>query len=309
MPEEEPKVLISTPTLSFLERALRGKYDIVRLWELPTGAPVPGVRALTCLGNETLAPVLERVPDLELAACFTTGYDGIDLDQCRSRGIAVTHAPGATAHAVAEYAIALTLASFRNVVSGSQVLLNGGWRPGRVFIGRSLKGARLGVVGLGDIGRTLAQLADALGMLVRWWGPRPKPDVKWERAATLTDLARGSDVLVVCAKADASNRHLISAEVLASMPETSVLVNVSRGQLIDEEALLECLRTGRIGGAALDVFETEPTPVDRWKDIPNVIVTPHIGGGTRQSVEVMTMMLLENLNRFFSGAPLATPVP
>lgn len=309
MSQQKPKILITTPTLAFLEGALAATYDTVRLWEVSSSAVMPGIRVLTCLGHEVLgAELLERVPDLELVGCFTTGYDGIDVQACRDRGVAVTHAPGATAHAVAEYALALTLASLRNVVHGSQVLLGGEWRAGRVMIGRSLQGARLGIVGLGDIGRALAQMAEALGMRVCWWGPRPKPEAPWARATSLLDLARGSDVLAVCAKADDSNHHLISAGVLESMSTTSILVNVARGQLVDESALIRLLRAGRIGGAALDVFETEPTPAERWRDIPNVIVTPHIGGGTRQSVDTMIAMLLENLDRFFSGMPLSTPI-
>lgn len=309
MPEQRPKILITTPTLGFLEGALSASYETLRLWEMADSATLSGVRVLTCLGHEILAPVLDRVPDLKLVACYTTGYDGIDVQRCRNRGIAITHAPRATAHAVAEYALALILASFRNVVSGSQVVLAGQWGPGKVLMGRSLKGARLGIVGLGDIGRTLAQLAEALGMQVQWWGPRTKPNVPWPRAATLIDLARCSDVLAVCAKADGSNRHLISAEVFAAMTPTSIFVNVARGQLVDEEALIRVLRAGRLGGAALDVFETEPTPADRWKGVPNVIVTPHIAGATHQSVATMSSLLLENLGRFFSGAPLATPIP
>lgn len=310
MSQQKPQILITTPTLAFLEGALAAKYDTVRLWDVSSSAKMSGIRVLTCLGHEALGTaLLERVPDLELVACFTTGYDGIDVQACRDRGIAVTHAPRATAHAVAEYALALTLASFRNVVRGSQVLLGGEWRAGRAMMGRSLQGAQLGIVGLGDIGRALAQMAEALGMQVGWWGPRPKPEERWARAASLLDLARGSDVLAICAKADDSNRHLISADILGSMSSTSILVNVARGQLVDEGALIRLLRAGRIGGAALDVFETEPTPAERWKDIPNVIVTPHIGGGTRQSVDTMIAMLLENLDRFFRGMPLPTPIP
>lgn len=308
MSEDYPKVLLTTPTLGFLEEVLAGRYETVPLWEASDG-PLSGIRALSCLGHESLAPILERLPDLALVACFTTGYDGIDVSACRARGIEVTHAPGATAYAVAEYAIALTLALSRNVVAGAQIVLRDEWRPGNALIGSSLRGARMGIIGLGDIGRTLAELAGALGMEVSWWGPREKPDSRWHRAASLANLVAESDVVAVCARADASNKHLLSREILSAMQPHAVLVNVARGQLVDEDALLDLLRSRKIGGAGLDVFELEPTPASRWINVPNVVVTPHIGGATRQSVSGMNAMLVENLDRFFRGEPVATPVP
>jgi phosphoglycerate dehydrogenase-like enzyme len=122
-------------------------------------------------------------------------------------------------------------------------------------------------------------------------------------------LVAESDVVAVCARADASNKHLLSREILSAMQPHAVLVNVARGQLVDEDALLDLLRSRKIGGAGLDVFELEPTPASRWINVPNVVVTPHIGGATRQSVSGMNAMLVENLDRFFRGEPVATPVP
>lgn len=308
MNASNPAVLVTTPTLGFLEPMLSDGYASVRLWEQPDEASIPGVRALTCLGNEDITPVVRRMPDLKLVACFTTGYDAIDLELCETLGIAVTHGPDVTARAVAEHALALTLALARNVLAGSLQIRSGEWQPGNILIGRSLEQTQVGVVGLGNIGTVFAGYAQALGADVSWWGPRPKADATWPRASSLLDLAKASDVLVVCARAEASNRHLISAEILSAMPAHARLVNVARGQLVDEDVLIRFLCEGRLAGAALDVFEVEPTPAAKWREVPNVVLTPHIGGATQQSVKSLTAILRDNLDRFFSGTPLATPV-
>ncbi|MFP5296840.1 MAG: NAD(P)-dependent oxidoreductase, partial [Alphaproteobacteria bacterium] len=141
----------------------------------------------------------------------------------------------------------------------------------------------------------------------RWWGPREK-EAPWPRASTLLELARDSDVLVVACRADESNRGLISREVIEALGPQGLLVNVARGQLVDEDALIAALRAGRLGQAALDVFEDEPTDPARWADVPNTVLTPHTGGATTEAVQGMLMLLLENLQAAFSGAPLKTPV-
>ena len=308
MSNDKPSVVLTTPALGFVEALLIGRYRVIRGWEQPSDRPFTDARALVCLGNEPLGPFLDRCPALGLIACYTTGYDAIDLPAARARGLAVTHAPGATSHAVAEYALALTLAALRNLVAGDRMVRAGEWKAGPVTIGRSLVDARLGIVGLGDIGHELGRLAQALGTTVAWWGPRPKPAVEWPRAATLLELATQSDVLAICARADESNRGLISAEVIDAVGPSGLIVNVARGQLIDETALIAALQNRRLGGAALDVFESEPTPAARWIDVPGVIATPHIGGASIHGTTKMTTMLLENLARYFSGEPLATPV-
>ncbi|HKT55068.1 MAG TPA: 2-hydroxyacid dehydrogenase [Caulobacteraceae bacterium] len=308
MPYEKPKVLLATPILAFVEPRLREHYGVIRAWECDAGEVFRDARALVCLGHQPVETFIARCPDLGLIACYTTGYDGIDVGRVHERGLAVTHAPGATSYAVAEFALGLMLAAFRNLVVGDRMVRAGEWDAATPMIGRSLSGARLGVVGLGDIGVELARLADAMGMEVAWWGPRPKPDAKWPRAPSLTELATASDVLAVCARADETNRGLISAQVIEAVGPSGLIVNVARGQLIDEDALIAALRDGRLGGAALDVFEAEPTPASRWSGVPGMITTPHIGGATVQAASHMTRLLLENLACFFAGRPLPSPV-
>ena len=145
-------------------------------------------------------------------------------------------------------------------------------------------------------------------MKVAWWGPNPKPDVGWPRAESLVQLARDSDVLVVACRADEANRGLISREVMEALGPDGLLVNVSRGQVVDEDAAIALLRSGRLGGAALDVFVEEPTPADRWADVPNTVLTPHTGGATNEAVQGMLALLMANLAAHFSGQPVKTPV-
>lgn len=305
---QRPAVLIVQRHLAPLGAFLEGAHEVYRLWEAPPLEAEHDIRALIVAGEFELDKTLvERLPNLSLIACFTAGYDGIDVDWCRARGLAVSHAPGVNHEDVADHAIGLILASRRQIASGDRQLRAGGWTADSKTITPSLGGQRLGVVGLGHIGEAVARRAEALRMTVRWWGPRDKP-APWPRAATLLDLAQDSDILVVACRADESNRGLISAEVIEALGPSGLLVNVARGQLVDEDALIAALTDGRLGAAALDVFETEPTDAGRWTDVPNTVLTPHTGGATTEAVQGMLRLLLENLHAHFAGQPLKTPV-
>lgn len=304
-----PAVLIVQPHLAPLSAFLEGTYDVYRLWEHPPIEAEGDIRALIVAGEFPLDQVLiARLPKLSLIACFTSGYDGIDVPWCRARGLAVSHAPGVNHEDVADHALGLVLASVRRIAEGDRQIRAGGWTPETRTITPSLGGLRLGVVGLGHIGEAVARRAEAFRMTVAWWGPRDKP-APWPRASSLTELARDSDVLVLACRADESNRGLISREVIEALGPDGLLVNVARGQLVDEDALIDALKSGRLGGAALDVFQDEPTDPARWADAPNLVLTPHTGGATTQAVQGMLMLLLQNLQAHFADEPLKTPAP
>ncbi len=175
------------------------------------------------------------------------------------------------------------------------------------MISRSLAGRALGIVGLGEIGAASARRAEAFGLTVSWWGPRDKPEAPWPRAESLLALAESSDILLVACRASEQTRGLVSREIIEAVGPRGLLVNVSRGQLVDEDALIAALREGRLGMAALDVYAEEPTPAERWADVPNAVLTPHIGGATTGAGPKMIALTLENLRRFFAGEPLANP--
>jgi len=304
-----PALLIMQRHLAPLTAFLESQYDVYRFWEGPPVEAADDIQALVVAGEFPLDKhLVESLPNLKLIACFTSGYDRIDVPWCRARGLAVTHAPGVNHEDVADHAIGLVLAARRRIVAGDQALRAGGWTADSKLITPSLNGQRLGVVGLGSIGEAVARRGEALRMAVRWWGPREK-DAAWPRADSLLDLARDSDILVVACKADDSNIGLVSSEVIEALGPAGLLVNVARGQLVDEDALIAALKDGRLGQAALDVFEAEPTDAARWADVPNTVLTPHTGGATTEAVQGMLMLLLQNLAAAFAGEPLKTPVP
>lgn len=303
-----PAILIMQPHLAPLTTLLEGSFTVHRFWEGPPVEAATEIGALVVAGEYPLDKALiERLPNLKLIACFTSGYDGIDVAWCRARGLAVTHAPGVNHEDVADHALGLILASRRMIVSGDAQVRSGAWTAETRTITPSLKDQRLGIIGLGAIGKAVARRAETFRMSVAWWGPREKP-AAWPRAESLIALARDSDILVVACKADESNRGLVSAEVMDALGPQGLLVNVARGQLVDEDALIAALKSGRLGHAALDVFEVEPTPAGRWSGVPNLILTPHTGGATTAGVQGMLMLLFQNLQAAFADQPLVTPV-
>jgi lactate dehydrogenase-like 2-hydroxyacid dehydrogenase len=265
------------------------------------------VEVIVSAGEPLERSLVETLPNLKLVACFSTGYAGIDLGHLRSRGIALTSAAGVNAHDVADHAIALMLAWWHGIPRAHENVRAGKWKEG-LAPRPSLRGKRAGVVGLGRIGEEIASRAEAHGLSVRWWGPREKPGALYSRAESLIALARESDILFVASRAVPTNAGQINSAVLEALGADGVLVNVSRGLLVDESALIRALETHMIAGAALDVFAQEPTDPQKWQRFPNVILSPHIAGYTREAGVAMFGQLRENLRRYFAGEPLLTPV-
>lgn len=295
--------------LAPVQPALEGQgRAVARRWELAEGDKAR-VRVIVHAGEVPLEPAfLESLPTLGLIACVSVGYDGVDVPWCRARGIEVTHADGLNAEDVADHAVGMLIASWRDIVAGDRMVREGRWtQADRMAPRPGLRGRKVGIVGLGHIGEAVAVRAEAFGMTVAWWGPRPKP-ARWPRAESLQALAADSDILVVACRADAANRGLISAEVIDAVGPRGLIVNVARGSVVDEDALIAALKDGRLGRAALDVFAQEPTPAARWTDVPGAVLTPHSAGGTIDSIPRMVAQALDNIGRFLAGQPLASPV-
>jgi len=271
------------------------------------------VRAIVSVGTVTIGrAAMERLPNAGLVACLGSGYEGVDLAAARALGIRVAHSPGANASSVADAAMGLLIACVRDFASGREFIRGGHWlqsERARPPVARGLTGRNVGIYGLGVIGRKIAARAEAFEMHVAYHNRRRLLDVGYPYHATLLDLATWADVLVVAARAGDGNRHAVDRNVLAALGGDGVVINISRGSTIDEAALVDALQRGVIAGAGLDVFEHEPQVPPALLELPNVALTPHIGGNTIEAQTAMSDMVLANVDAFFAGRALPAPVP
>lgn len=316
MPSSKPTVLLAC---DFSERfkTLLGKHYNV-LGPLPYSSPealpdgAADVSALVTKGGlKTDLALIEALPKLGIVSFFGTGFEGIDLEAAAQRRLAVTHSPGANASSVADFAMGLALACARNILAADRYVREGRW-GGNSLVSMpavpGLTGARFGIYGLGVIGRKLALRASAFEMEVAYHSRTPKSDAPYSYKASLKALAEWSDILVVAARADLSNRHVVDRSVLAALGPGGHVINVARGSLIDSEALAEALERGTIAGAALDVFEDEPNVPDALLHAPNLILSPHIAFASTSAREAQENMVLANLEAFYAGRTVPNPI-
>jgi glyoxylate reductase len=273
--------------------------------------PVDGrrddVEALIVSGDIVDDSVLDRLPALRLVANYGVGYDNVDAEACRARGVAVTNTPGVLDAATADLAIALMLAVRRRVVEGHELMREGRWGSSwseTPFLGRDLSGARLGIVGLGRIGTAVAKRASAFDMQVLFHR-RTREAAPGYRE--LDDLLREADVVTVHTPLTHETTGLVSAERLALLRDGATLINTARGAVVDEDALVTELVSGRIS-AGLDVFVHEPRVPEALRSLPNVVLTPHIGSATVETRAAMTRIVVDNVLALERGEPLVTPV-
>lgn len=300
---QKPAVLVHPP-LGLFEMRL-AEYDVVH-WptdrkDISAAVTIGGVG----IGND----IIDAIPGLKTIVCFGVGVDGLDLAHCKERGVAITHGRDINHEDVADVAIGLIIAACRSFTLGERVLREDKWTlPLAVPPQRRLRGRKLGIVGMGAIGEAIAIRAQAFGMEIKWYGPRAKPAIAYAYEPNLKALAEWADTLAIAARGDKSTEGLISAEIIDALGSDGVLVNVSRGSVIDEDALIAALKAGKLGAAGLDVFWEEPTPPARWADVPNTTLTPHLGGGTREALWEGSQNVMENLRRALAGEPLLTPL-
>jgi glyoxylate/hydroxypyruvate reductase len=252
--------------------------------------------------------MLARFQNLKMIASISAGFSNIDLDACRSRGISVTNAPGMNSGDVADLAVAMTTSLLLQMPQSHSYIMNDEWVTPAGPIRPSLRGQPVGIVGLGAIGQEIVKRLIPFGVDLKWWGPRPKPGIEIPYIDRLEDLASQCRGLIICCRPDHTTRHLINGAILERLGPDGILVNVSRGSVVQEDSLIDALKSGRLGGAGLDVFEPEPTNSARWADVPNVILTPHQGGSTYETLFAQAELAQSNIENFLDGKPLLSSV-
>jgi glyoxylate reductase len=315
MSASKARVLVARELERFA-RELEIPDDIELEW-LPADAPVPGggyLGLLTLLSRVVDEDVLDRLPDLRVVANCAVGYDNVDLEAARARGVAVTNTPDVLTEATADLTWALILAVCRRLREGEELVRGGGWEgwhPAQL-LGIELGGRRLGILGAGRIGRAVGRRAMPFGMEVQYWSRSRRPD--WEaevgarRIESLDELLGDSDIVSVHLPLTAATTNLIGPAELAAMRPGAVLINTARGGIVDEDALCDALESGRLFGAGLDVYEEEPRVNERLCRQTRAALLPHIGSATETTRQRMFELAWENLLNGVRGDPLATPV-
>ncbi len=267
----------------------------------------PRIRAIA--GGNVRGDLMEWLPNLEIIANYGVGYDSVDVEAARERNIRVTNTPDVLNDAVAEMAVALMLALARQVPRADRYVRNGDWPNGNFSLQEQLAGSVLGIVGLGRIGKEIAVRAEALKMEVCYYGRTRKTEERYRYFPNLVALAAHSDWLVVVAPGGSSTEGIISREVLEALGSSGRLVNMARGSLVDQPAMVEMLISGQLGGAALDVFASEPHVPAPLFELENVVLSPHQGSATVHTRNAMSDLVVENLIAHFEGRTLPSPVP
>ncbi|MDO8039974.1 2-hydroxyacid dehydrogenase [Janthinobacterium sp. SUN137] len=314
-----PELLILAPSPSAAVNAqLEQHYTCHHAWQVPANERhawlaerAPAIRGVVTTGALGLnAADMALLPKLEIVAVNGVGLDGVALDMARERGIAVTTTPNVLTDDVADVALALLLASARHIVALDRFVRDGGWERREAIVpASSLRGKTAGIFGFGQIGQAIAQRLAAFGVKVRYFQPRAIAGASAPRAASLLALAQESDYLIVCAPGTPATRQIVERSVLDALGPQGTLINIARGALIDEDALIAALQDGRLGAAGLDVFADEPRVPAALRALPNVVLTPHVGSLTVETRHAMGQLVLDNLQAHFAGLPLLTPVP
>jgi lactate dehydrogenase-like 2-hydroxyacid dehydrogenase len=297
------------PTLKVLDDT----YTTHKLWLAPdkdaffAGAAGQCTAAATTGGRGMDAALMARLPRLAMLANFGVGTDAIDLAAAKARGIAVSNTPDVLTEDVADLAIALLLATVRRVAAGDRYVRAGKWLEKPMMLTDSLQGRTLGVIGMGRIGKAIARRAEAFKLKIAYQGPNRKPDLAWAYHSGVAALAKECDFLVAACPGGESTRGIIDREAIDALGPKGVIVNISRGAVIDEPELVKALQEGRLGGAGLDVFVDEPRVPEAFFAMDNVVLQPHVGSATFPTREAMGQLVIDNLALYFAGKPLKTP--
>ena len=259
-------------------------------------------------GTVTPTSLLDALPALEVISVFGVGYDGVPIDYCRKRGLKVGHTPDVLTDDVADVAVGLVLMTGRGFVRANRFVHAGEWLKRGAELTTKLSGKTAGILGLGRIGKAIAQRLSAMGMKIAYTGRKPQ-DVPYRFVADLKALAAESDFLIVACPGGAATKNIVNADVLAALGKKGTLVNIARGSIVDEPALVAALGKGTIKSAGLDVFADEPNIPQPLLAMDNVVLLPHVGSATRETRQAMGDLCKANLDAWFARKPLPTLIP
>jgi lactate dehydrogenase-like 2-hydroxyacid dehydrogenase len=310
-------VLMPAKGMPLVEDLISARLPLHRLWLEPNpdlwlAEWAPRIRAMAMSGGHARLDeaYMRRYPKLEIISSFGVGYDNIDAKAAARLGIIVTNTPGVLDDEVADTALGLMIMTVRQLPQAERYLRAGQWSAKGAFpLSPSLRGRTVGVLGLGRIGKAIAERVNAFGLDVVYHGRHAQADVAYRYYPSLIDMAKASDVLIVVAPGGPTTRHIINAEVLEALGPDGVLINIARGSLVDERALIEALRNKKILGAGLDVFENEPSVPQELIALDNAVLLPHVGSASVKTRRAMAECVVSNLFAWADGKPPLTPVP
>lgn len=281
---------------------LHGKADFDKVASIVRG----------CVTNGHSGPppeMIDRMPKLEIIASASVGYDGIPVEYARTKGIPVTNTPDVLNDDVADLAIALMIMTARRLVASDSYVRTGKWPKGGEYpLAQTASGKRVGILGMGRIGKEIGKRAEAMNNTVAYHSRNKVADVSWQHYPDLVELAKNSDFLIVIIPSTPQTNKIVSKQVIEALGPTGILVNVARGAVVDEDALVEALKSGKLGGAGLDVFVNEPQVPEVLFGMDNVVLQPHVGSATHDTRRAMSQLVLDNLDAKFAGKPLLTEI-
>jgi D-3-phosphoglycerate dehydrogenase len=295
--------------------ALEAAYEVIRLWEAKNPDDVIAKRAHDVVAIATRGDLgasktlIDRLPNLEIISCFGVGTDGIDRTATQPRGIKITNTPDVLTEDVADLAFALMLAVARDVVGGDAFTRSGRWSSTNPALVARVNNKRLGIIGMGRIGKAIARRGEAFMMPVSYHTRNRQDDSSYTHYSSLTELAANSDFLVAIVPGGEQTNKIVNADVLNALGPNGIFINVARGSVVDEPALLSALEAKAIRGAGLDVYWNEPNIDPRFHRLENVVLHPHNGSGTVETRRAMGQLVRDNLAAHFAGQPLLTETP
>jgi lactate dehydrogenase-like 2-hydroxyacid dehydrogenase len=263
---------------------------------------------VTTGGRGVEAAVMQQLPKLKMVGCFGVGVDAIDLAYCKANGVLVSNTPDVLTEEVADLALALLLASIRRIPQGDQFVRQGQWLKGGMPLTLSLQNMKVGLVGMGRIGQAIAKRALSFNTTIGYQGPRAKADLNFQYFSTVEALGEWADVIIAACPGGAATQKVISRAALKALGPQGTFINIARGSVVDQEALVELLASGELGAAGLDVFNNEPKVPEALWIMPNVVLMPHVGSGTHATRAAMGQLTLDNVAAFVAGKPLLTAV-